>query len=92
MGIEFTEIAERERLGLEEIVRRLESNLGQPDKSPAVASPAVPLPLLIVDPAAALNAVASFFQHSQSLTREQFSELMGELMGKSRGANQDASR
>jgi hypothetical protein len=70
MGIEFTEIAERERLGLEEILRRLEGNPGLPGKLPLLVSPATAFPLLVVDPAAALNAVASFFQDNQALTRE----------------------
>jgi hypothetical protein len=89
MGIEFTNVTEPQRLGLEEILRRLESNLGQPDKFVAFA---VPLPLLIVDPAAALNAVASFFEQSQSLTREQFAELMGSLMARSREGDPGAPR
>ena len=92
MGIEFTEIAERERLGLEEILSRLEGNPGPPDKIPPLGSPAAALPLLIVDPAAALNAVASFFQRNQALTRERFSELMENLMAKSRDGNQGAPR
>jgi hypothetical protein len=75
MGIEFTGVTDRERLGLEEILRRLEGDFAQPEL-PAAVSPT----LLIVDAAAALNAVASFFQHSQSLTREQFAELMGSLI------------
>jgi hypothetical protein len=61
----------------------LDSNSG-PENVPTAASPTLSHPLLIVDPAAALNAVASFFEHSQSLTREQFAELMGNLMAKSR--------
>jgi hypothetical protein len=76
MGIEFTEIAERERLGLEEIVVRLEG-ASVPERLPAPAKPAAPSLLMIVDPAAVLNAVTQFFQHNQSLTREQFAELMG---------------
>lgn len=76
MGIEFTEVAERERLGLEEIVLRLEG-ASAPERLPAPASPAAPSLLMIVDPAAALNAVVRFFQQNQSLTREQFAELMG---------------
>jgi hypothetical protein len=92
MGIEFTGVAERERLALEEILRRLEGNFVQADKLPAPTSPAVSPPLLIVDPAAALNAVASFFQHSQSLSREQFAELMGSLMARSRGGNHEMPR
>jgi len=92
MGIEFTSVTEREKLALEEILRRLEGNFGQPDKLPAPTSPAVSPPLLIVDPAAALNAVASFFQHSQSLSREQFAELMGSLMARSRGGNHEMPR
>lgn len=90
MGIEFTEIGERERLGLKEILLRLDGNPGPPDKIPLSVSPAAALPLLIVDPAAALNAVASFFQHNQALTREQFSDLMGELVAQSRDGNHGA--
>lgn len=92
MGIEFTGVAERERLALEEILRRLEGNFVQPDKRPMPTFPTVPPPLLIVDPAAALNAVASFFQHSQSLTREQFAELMGSLTARSRDGNHEMPR
>jgi hypothetical protein len=87
MGIEFTGVTDRERLGLEEILRRLEGDFAQPEL-PAAVSPT----LLIVDAAAALNAVASFFQHSQSLTREQFAELMGSLMAGSRDGNLDIPR
>ena len=92
MGIEFTEIAERERLGLEEVLRRLEGNPGPPGKLPLLVSPATAFPLLIANPAAALNAVASFFQDNQALTREQFTELMEELTAESRDGNQGASR
>jgi hypothetical protein len=76
MGIEFTEIAEGERLGLEQIMLRLEG-ISVPDKLPVPANPVAPSLLMIVDPAAALNAVARFFQLNRSLTREQFVELMG---------------
>ncbi len=92
MGIEFTEIAERERLGLEEVLRRLEGNPDLPNKLGLLVSPATAFPLLIADPAAALNAVASFFQDNQALTREQFTELIQELTAKSRDGTQGASR
>jgi hypothetical protein len=92
MGIEFTEIGEREKLGLEEILRRLEGNPGPPDKLPPLASPAAALKSLIVDPATALNAVASFFQDNQELTREQFSQLMGDLLAKDHDGKQGAPR
>ena len=92
MGIEFTEIGEREKAGLEEILRRLEGNPGPAGKLPHLSLRRSAFPLLIVDPAVALNAVASFFQHNQALTRDQFSELMGELVAKSRDGNQGALR
>jgi hypothetical protein len=91
MGIEFIEIADRERLGLEEVLRRLDGNPDLPDKLPLLVSPATAFPLLIADPAAALNAVASFFQDNEALTREQFTELIQELTAKSCDGNQGAS-
>lgn len=80
MGIEFTEIAEREKLALEEMLRRLEGTTG-PVEPAAFPVPAPPSLLMIVDPGAALNAVAKFFQNNQALTREQFAELMGKSLG-----------
>jgi len=80
MGIEFTEIGERERAGLKEILLRLEGSPGPPDEVPPADTQAAALPLLPVDPTTALNALASFFQHNQALTQEQFCELMGEFM------------
>ena len=75
MGIEFVKIAEPERLALEEILRRLEGNPGLVVEPVVLAGPAS-APLMIVDPGAALHAVAKFFQSNQALTREQFAELM----------------
>ena len=87
MGIEFTGILEPEKLALEEMMRRLDGTPG-PVEPATLTVPAPPSLLMIVDPGAALNAVAKFFQNNQALTREQFAELMG----KSRDSNLSVPR
>ena len=79
MGIEFVEVADLDRLALEEILLRL-TGKADPPAEPALtpASPTVPGLLMIVDPGAALNAVARFFESNPTLTREQFTGLMGQ--------------
>ena len=78
MGIAFTEIAEVEQGQLDEILVRLASGI-----IPAaycgtnVSSPSFSLDMSrVAEPRATLSAVAAFFHDHNSLTREQFSELV----------------
>jgi hypothetical protein len=58
MGIAFTEIPDTDRLQLQEIIRQLAIEpSAMPDPTPAEG----PNLLVIIDPSAALNAVANFF-------------------------------
>jgi hypothetical protein len=87
MGIAFTDISEEAQAQLEELILScagrisppsLESNAGQ-------SSPAAPDLLMIMDAGAALNALAKFFQNSQTLTREEFSLLVSKSQSRDSG-------
>jgi hypothetical protein len=86
MGIEFTEITDEDRIRLEELLLRLAGDVSPPPeiKSRQPTS-VVPDLLMIMDAGAALNAVATFFQDNQALTREQFTELIGKSQNRDRG-------
>jgi hypothetical protein len=74
MGIEFTEIPDTDHLQLEEIIRQLAM---EPSAMPQPTPSDGPDLLMIIDPSAALNAVANFFQSHRMLTREEFKGLVG---------------
>jgi hypothetical protein len=74
MGIEFTEVLDKDVGCLEEILRQLAGG-SSPDREPE-SLPVMGL-LMITDVNAALNALAKFFQTNRSLTREEFAELIG---------------
>jgi hypothetical protein len=88
MGIAFTEIAEADQSRLQDIVQRLSDGNSRSELKPR-SSPAVfaaPDLLMITDPAAALSAVAKFFQSNRALSREEFTELLGESQKRDREA------
>jgi hypothetical protein len=74
MGIAFTEIPDRDRPQLEEIIRQLAI---EPSAMPEPTPSEGPNLLMIIDASAALNAVANFFQSHRTLTREEFKGLVG---------------
>jgi hypothetical protein len=76
MGIAFTEISDEDRLQLEEILHRLASGFSPP--VPELRLLTAPDLLMITNAGAALTAVATFFQNNRTLSREQFTELVGE--------------
>jgi hypothetical protein len=88
MGIAFTEITEPDQARLDELLLWLAGG-GSPSellpKSTLRASAAPDL-LMITDPAAALNAIAKFFQTSRALSREEFTELLSTSQENTRGA------
>jgi hypothetical protein len=86
MGIEFTEIRDEDKLALEALLHRLDGDASMPLEITSVEGrAATPDLLMIMDPAAALNALAKFFQHNWSLTRTQFAELIGRSQEPDRG-------
>jgi hypothetical protein len=88
MGIAFTEITEAEQARLEELLLWLahgsSSSEIEPRSSSALSAAADPL--MITDTAAALNAVAKFFQTHRALSREEFAELVGQSQERDRDA------
>jgi hypothetical protein len=78
MGIAFMETAPAELAELERIVRSLAGGEELQPASPVAAEPrsSAPVLLMVVDAAAALNAITGFFGESRSLTREKFEELV----------------
>jgi hypothetical protein len=87
MGIEFTEIADDDRKQLEELLLRLGGGASPPSaglKSAPAIRPAPDL-LMIMDPGAALNALARFFETNRALSREEFTELIGKSQNRDRG-------
>jgi PilZ domain len=77
MGIEFAEIPNQEMPRLEEILRRLSNDSAASDLESSPPHPSVPDMLMIMDAGAALRAVARFFQNNQTLSLEQFKDLIG---------------
>jgi hypothetical protein len=77
MGIAFTEVPEQDRAQLDELLRALAG--GYPVPAPeAKSAPHGPGNLLMVtDPAAALSAVAGFFQTRSTMSWDEFQELIG---------------
>jgi hypothetical protein len=84
MGIAFTEILDEDRMHLEEILRQL-AGAAPPAAEPK--SSGGPDLLMITDAGAALNAVAKFFQSNRSLTREEFTQLIGKSQNRNGGAD-----
>ena len=82
MGILFTEILDVDCVQLEEILRQLsrESSPG-PEPKPSAG----PDLLMITNVSAALNAVAKFFQTNRSLTRDEFTDLIGKSQNQNGG-------
>jgi hypothetical protein len=79
MGIAFTEITDDSRARLNDILLRLAGQALRPIAAdPATASATLPDLARVSDAAAALKAVAKFFQTSPALTREEFAELIFE--------------
>ena len=79
MGIEFTEMTDENRARLEDILLRLASQASRPIASDSATAPtAAPDLSRVSDAAAALKAVAEFFQTSPALTRQEFAELIFE--------------
>jgi hypothetical protein len=78
MGIAFTEMADPDAAQLEKLLSRLGGEIAPPltDSKPTPEVHAAEL-LMITDASAALSAVASFFQLNHSLTREQFTQVVG---------------
>ena len=88
MGIAFTEIAEADQSRLQDIVLRLSGGDSHSELKPrsSSAASAVPDLLMITDPAAALSAVAKFFQGNRALSREEFTELLSQSQERNRQA------
>jgi PilZ domain len=86
MGIAFTEISKEAQVQLEELILLCAVRTSPPasETNTGQSLPAVPGLLMIMDAGAALNALASFFQNNQTLTREEFSLLV------SKSQNHDA--
>ena len=83
MGIAFTEVCEDDKAQFEELLIRLASGITAPayksEARPAQASSDVSG---VGDPRSALKAVAAFFKEHQTLTREQFAELVEKYGGR----------
>ena len=77
MGIGFTDISHEDQAKLDGLLLQLSSG------APIPASETQPTPgnrhalLMVMDPGAALNALAKFFETNQALSREEFSDLIG---------------
>ena len=78
MGIAFTDITQDAQLQLEELILLCAVRTTTPaaEASGPSLPAAVPGLLMIMDAGAALNALASFFQNNQTLTREHFGLLV----------------
>jgi hypothetical protein len=78
MGIAFTEISKETQAQLEELILlcAVRTSVPASETNAGQALPAVPGLLMIMNAGAALNALASFFQNNQTLTREEFSLLV----------------
>lgn len=74
MGIAFTEITPSAQEDLQRVVQSLAD--GQRPAVPAAATSSGPVLLMVVDAAAALNAITRFFGEYRTLTREKFEELI----------------
>jgi hypothetical protein len=87
MGITFTDITEPDQARLDELLLWLASGNSPHEPVPRATSgiSAAPDLLMITDPAAALNAIAKFFQTNRALSREDFTELLGESQNHGRG-------
>ena len=77
MGIGFTDISPEDQAKLDDLLLQLSSGAPVPAFEPLPASGNRQELLMVMDPGAALNAVAKFFETSVSLSREEFSELIG---------------
>ena len=88
MGIGFTDISKEAQVQLEELILSCAGEASPPESGTNAAQPvpAAPDLLMIMDAGAALNALAKFFQNSQTLTREEFSFLV------SKSQNRDSGR
>jgi hypothetical protein len=87
MGIAFTEMTEAEQAHLDNLLLRLAGGSSPAElmpKSPSLSG--APDLLMITDPAAALNAVAKFFQTHRALSREEFTELLSQSQERDREA------
>jgi hypothetical protein len=78
MGIAFTEISKKAQEQLEELIVlcAVRTHVPAPESNTGQSLPPVPGLLMIMDAGAALNALASFFQNNQTLSREDFSLLV----------------
>ena len=78
MGIEFSEIDDRNGAGLEALIKRLAGEDHSPPTVSATTSSVGTVPhLMIIDSGAALTALSKFFQRHQEMTREQFIDVIG---------------
>jgi hypothetical protein len=86
MGIAFAEIAEAEQARLEDLLLWLSggSSTGELIAKSSSTVNAAPDLLMITDPAAALNAMAKFFQTNRALSREEFTQLLGQSQERDR--------
>jgi hypothetical protein len=88
MGVAFTEIPEADQARLEDVLLWLSGGNPHSDfkQGSSPAASAVPDLLMITDPAAALSAVAKFFQGNRALSREEFTELLSQSQERDREA------
>ena len=92
MGIAFTEISKEAQEQLEKLILSCAGEAspavsGTNATQPVLAAPVLAAPdlLMIMDAGAALNALAKFFQNSQTLTREEFSLLVSKNQDRNSG-------
>ena len=83
MGIEFAEIRDEDKAVLQAVLVRLDKdNDNYKDDTSALdvpetrITPQAPGVLMIMDSGAALNALAKFFQDHQTLSRDQFTDVI----------------
>jgi len=79
MGIEFAEIRDEDKAALQAVLVRLDKDKDDTsalDVPETEVSPQAPGVLMIMDSGAALNALAKFFQDHQSLSRDQFTDVI----------------
>jgi PilZ domain len=79
MGIEFAEIRDEDKAALQAVLVRLDKDKDETsafDVPETEVSPQAPEVLMIMDSGAALNALAKFFQDHQSLSRDQFTDVI----------------
>ncbi len=83
MGIAFTEVSENDKAQFEELLIGLAAGITGPayqsEAKPALAASDI---TNVADPRATLKAVAAFFQEHNTLTREQFLEIVGKYGGR----------